>query len=256
MLLKNNMQTLVNEIVNWIKSYSSNYNLKLVIGISGGIDSALVSTLCCMTGIETYVITLPIHQNKKQLILAQNHIKWLQNKFNNVVSYEIDLSKVYDTFHDTFKNGFDNPLTNVNSKSRIRMVSLYQIAGSIGGIVVGTGNKIEDFGIGFFTKHGDGGVDISPIADLTKSQVRSLASFLKINNEIIEAKPTDGLWDDDRTDEDQIGATYEELEWSMDHLENNKNKILNSRQKEVIEIFLKFRKNNQHKMLPIPVFKL
>lgn len=256
MLLKNDPKTTIDEIVSWIKNYSSSYNLKLVVGISGGIDSALVSTLCCMTEIETHVVTLPIHQKEEQLIRARNHINWLKSSFKNVVSYEIDLTKVYDTFYDTFKNNFDDPLSNANSKSRIRMVSLYQIAGSIRGLVVGTGNKIEDFGVGFFTKYGDGGVDISPIADLTKSDVKYLASFLKINDEIINARPTDGLWDDDRTDEDQLGATYEELEWSMDYVDNNKNEILNKRQKKVIEIFLRFRKNNKHKMSPIPVFKL
>ena len=252
---KNDSKTIVDETVNWIKNYSNSYNLKLVVGISGGVDSALVSTLCCMTNVETHVVTLPIHQNEEQLIRAINHINWLKASFKNVVSYEIDLTKVYDTFYDAFKSNFDDPLSNANSKSRIRMVSLYQIAGSIKGLVVGTGNKIEDFGVGFFTKYGDGGVDISPIADLTKSQVRSMASFLKINDEIINAQPTDGLWNDDRTDEDQLGATYEELEWSMDYVDNNKNEILDKRQKEVIEIFLRFRKNNQHKMLPIPVFK-
>lgn len=255
-ILLNDSSVIINEITKWIKEYADHYNLKLVVGISGGIDSALVSTLCCMTQIETHVVTLPIHQNKEQLTRARNHISWLKSAFKNVVSYEIDLSKIYEEFYDTFKKDFDDPLSNANSKSRIRMVSLYQIAGSIKGLVVGTGNKIEDFGVGFFTKYGDGGVDISPIANLTKSQVRSLASFLKINEEILIAKPTDGLWDDDRTDEDQIGASYEELEWAMNYVDENKKEILSQRQKDVIEIFLKFRKNNQHKMSPIPIFKL
>jgi len=254
--LNNNPNIIIDQIVNWIKNYSDQHDLKLVVGVSGGIDSALVSTLCCMSKIETHVVTLPIHQNEEQLLRAQNHIKWLERKFSNVVSHEIEVSKVYDVFYNTFKHKFNNLLTNANSKSRIRMVCLYQIAGSIKGIVVGTGNKIEDFGVGFFTKYGDGGVDISPIADLDKSQVRSLAKFLEINDDIIYAKPTDGLWDDDRTDEDQLGATYEELEWSMDYIDNKKNEVLSKRQKEVIEIFLKFRKNNYHKMIPIPVFKL
>ena len=255
------------EIVEWIKNYAKPNNFNLVVGISGGIDSALVSTLCAKTGLETYVISMPIHQKSNQLERAHEHINWLKKNFKNVQDFEFDLTKTFDTFSDNFipvkcdKCGhplFGTFLSLANSRSRLRMMSLYQIASNVNGIVVGTGNKVEDFGVGFFTKYGDGGVDISPIADLTKTEVRKMSKTLGVIDDIIVAKPTDGLWDDDRSDEDQIGATYEELEWVMDYLDNNEEidyDIISKRQSEVILIYKKFNNANKHKMVSIPVFK-
>ena len=243
-------------ITDWIRKYAETTGFKLVVGVSGGIDSALVSTLCCMTGIETYVVTIPIHQKQNQIDRANNHVTWLKKNFKNVRHHNVELSKVFDEFVKSFNEDMLSELGLANSKSRLRMVSLYQIASNVRGIVVGTGNKIEDFGVGFFTKYGDGGVDISPIADLTKTQVREIAKSLDIISEIIEAKPTDGLWEDDRTDEDQIGATYEELEWAMDYVDNKRTNDLNDRQREVIRIFQTYRSANHHKMSPIPIFLL
>jgi NAD+ synthase len=239
------------KISNWLLEYLNNSNLKyFVIGISGGIDSALTSTLCAQTGKPTLVISMPIHQASNQLGRAHNHINWLKEKYPNVQSLEYDLTETFETFKKLFD--IEDKLALANSRSRLRMVTLYQIATTYKGLVVGTGNKVEDFGVGFFTKYGDGGVDISPIADLTKTEVRKMARELGIIEEILEAKPTDGLWEDDRTDEDQIGATYEELEWAMNY--NNVDKI-NERQQEVLKIYKKFNIANKHKMIPIPIFK-
>jgi len=240
------------KIIDWLKSYleeaSMNY---FVIGISGGIDSALVSTLCARTNKPTIVVSMPIHQAYDQLQRAHNHIQWLKEKYPNVESFEFDLTNTFETFKSLFP--IENKLALANSRSRLRMVTLYQIAGTYSGLVVGTGNKVEDFGVGFFTKYGDGGVDISPIADLTKTEVRQMARELGIIEDILIAKPTDGLWEDGRTDEDQMGATYEELEWAMDFKENPQK--LFGRQKEVYYIFNKLNKQNKHKILPIPIFK-
>jgi NAD+ synthase len=221
-----------------------------IIGVSGGIDSALTSTLCALTGKRTIVVSLPINQKENQIFRAKNHINWLQDKFKNVESLEIDLSETFEKFISVFDNS--NLLTEANSKSRLRMVALYHVSGVNKGIVVGTGNKVEDFGVGFFTKYGDGGVDISPIANLLKSEVKNMAKKLGIIEDIINASPTDGLWDDDRTDEQQIGATYEELEWAMEtNIEEEK---MNDREREVYSIYKKLNSTNQHKMKPIPVF--
>jgi len=241
-----------NKISNWLQEYLESNNLDcFVIGISGGIDSALTSTLCAQTGEKTLVISMPIHQAKDQLQRANNHIQWLKEKYSNVESFEFDLTQTFETFKALFDK--ENKLALANSRSRLRMVTLYQLATTYKGLVVGTGNKVEDFGIGFYTKYGDGGVDISPIADLTKTEVREMAVKLGINPEIITAKSTDGLWEDDRTDEDQIGASYEELEWAMNYEGSYSN--LNDRQKQIIDIFAKLNTQNQHKMNPIPVFK-
>ena len=240
------------QISNWLKEYLESNNLNcFIIGISGGIDSALVSTLCAQTGIKTIVLSMPIHQAQDQLQRANNHIKWLKEKYSNIESFEFDLTNTFETFKSLFP--IENKLALANSRSRLRMVTLYQIAGTYNGLVVGTGNKVEDFGVGFYTKYGDGGVDISPIADLTKTEVRALASELGINQEIILAPPTDGLWEDDRSDEDQIGATYEELEWAMD-FKGDIQKLF-GRQKEVYYIFNKLNNQNKHKMIEIPIFK-
>ena len=246
------MRNIKRHIINWIKKYANEYNKVLVIGISGGIDSAVTSTLCAETKLKTIVVSMPIHQNNEELVRAQKHIKWLKNNYKNVESIEMDLSIVFDQFKKTMGQEFQNKLALANTRARIRMTTLYQIAGCKNGLVIGTGNKIEDFCIGFYTKYGDGGVDLSPIGDLMKSEVFNLAEELKIINDIQKAKPTDGLWEDSRNDEDQIGATYQEIEEAIKNLNSKKNN-LSDREKEVIQIYLNFNKINQHKMKPIPV---
>jgi NAD+ synthase len=244
----------IKHIVNWLKDYCKKSNTEgFVIGISGGIDSALTSKLCALTGKPTHVIELPLRQKKEELIRSENHIKSLKKLHDNVNSTKIELSDLFQQFEKTMPhNVSDNLLAMANSRSRLRMTTLYAIAQNENKLVVGTGNKIEDFGVGFFTKYGDGGVDISPIADLTKTQVRELSKYLNINSDIINAAPTDGLWDVERNDENQLGATYEELEWAMVNQQNT-NQELTTRQKEVIEIYKKFNNQNKHKMEPIPV---
>tara|TARA_R100000234_G_C4987255_1_gene173913 strand:- start:244 stop:996 length:753 start_codon:yes stop_codon:yes gene_type:complete len=244
------------QISTWLRQYVEDNNLKtLVVGVSGGVDSAVTSALCAMTGLPVVAVNMPLHSSDKNSEMSNLHLQWLCDNFSNVKTDVIPLGSAYDTLSGTLSN-YHSDLGFANTKSRLRMVALYQIASSMQGMVVGTGNKVEDFGVGFFTKYGDGGVDISPIADLTKTQVRSLAKELKIDQRIIEAPPTDGLWDDSRTDEDQIGATYEELEWAMDYIDTNENFELTGRQKEVIEIYNKFHQQNSHKMREIPVFKV
>ena len=231
-------------ITRWISNYVTNMQIPaktLVIGISGGIDSALTSTLCALTGIKTIAVRMPIIDSSN--IGSINNSNWLDKNFNNIEVREIDLTTMFKEFSNiTKKENFKSELGYANSKSRLRMITLYQIAASKKGLVVGTGNKVEDFGVGFFTKYGDGGVDISPIADLTKSQVKELAMELNILDEIIAAKPTDGLWDDGRSDEDQLGLSYEQIEDAM----NNKD----SKYKEQYE---NIRKKSLHKMNSIPV---
>jgi len=251
------LENLSNDIVDWIRTYAINNNINtLVVGVSGGIDSAVTSTLCSKTELRTIVLNMPIHQKESQDNLARTHIEWLKSNWGNVESKEIDLSGTYDFFRkNDLKEQEISDLALANTRARIRMTTLYAIAASNNGIVVGTGNKIEDFGVGFFTKYGDGGVDISPIADLYKSEVFALGDFLGIIQEIQDASPTDGLWEDGRTDEDQMGATYEELEWAMSQLERNSDDNLTQRQKEVLDIYLRLNKINSHKMNPIPVYK-
>jgi NAD+ synthase len=239
------------QISKWLENYIKKANLQyFIVGISGGIDSALTSTLCAQTNIKTLAVSMPLHQNEAQLLRAHKHIDWLKTKYSNVESVEIDLTETFEIFKKNFS--LENKLALANTRSRLRMVTLYQLAGMYSGLVVGTGNKVEDFGVGFFTKYGDGGVDISPIADLTKSEVREQAKILGVLEEIILAKPTDGLWDDERTDEDQIGASYEELEWAMNYNETEK---ISLRQEQVLKIFKKFNSTNLHKMQPVPVYK-
>lgn len=243
-----------NQIINWIKDYSvQSKTSTLVIGISGGIDSALTSTLCAETGVNTILVSMPIHQHRSELDRAHEHIEWLKSNYNNVSSIEINLSYVFDSFEMMFADN-ENKLALANSRARLRMTTLYQIAQTNAGLVVGTGNKVEDFGVGFFTKYGDGGVDISPIADLMKSDVRQLSAELGVCDEILQAAPTDGLWGDDRTDEDQIGATYDELEWVMNY--QGKVEDLVGRQKEIVYIYNTLHNNNKHKMQPIPVCQI
>ena len=240
-------EQLKTRIVNWISDYCWKYNIKaLVVGVSGGIDSAVVSTLCAETELPTYVLTMPLHSKEENTELSELHAYGLVEKYSNVTLVNVDLSETYDKFmlwvDDTFTG---NQLANANTKSRLRMVSLYQVAGSVGGIVVGTGNKVEDYGIGFYTKYGDGGVDIAPIADLYKTEVWELGKHLGVDERIIDAIPTDGLWDDGRKDEDQIGASYEQLEEAMEY-----------RRGTAVDILDEFNKKNKHKMDPIPTFKL
>jgi len=234
-------------ISNWIKDYVEKMPSKaqsLIIGISGGIDSSVSSTLSAMTGIKTIVLSMPIKQKSSQHDLSLKHQEWLVKNFNNVEAHTLNLDKLFETFESTLSN-FDSELGMANSRARIRMSTLYQVAAANKGIVVGTGNKVEDFGVGFYTKYGDGGVDISPIADCNKSEVWEIGKSINILQEIIEAAPTDGLWDDGRTDEGQLGLKYEELEEAM----NNVNSI--NREK-----YEKIRKMNLHKMEPIPVCKI
>jgi len=242
-----NVSDRISHITNWISNYAksnSNKTFELVVGISGGIDSSVTSTLCAMTGIKTHAVSMPIKQNPNQHDLSLIHINWLKKKYNNIRTYIIDLDEVFKIFQKTM-NEFDSELAFANSRARLRMVTLYQIAQNYKALVVGTGNKVEDFGIGFFTKYGDGGVDISPIADCSKSQVWEIGKELGVNNEIIKAQPTDGLWDDSRNDEDQIGLSYEQIE---DAMENEKSPFY--------EKFKKIRTSNLHKMRPIPICML
>ena len=231
-------------ISNWIKSYVDQMPRRaesLVIGISGGIDSSVSSTLSAMTGLKTIVLTMPIKQKESQHDLSLKHQQWLVKKFKNVEAHTLSLDKLFETFSTTL-NKFDNQHGFANSRARLRMTTLYQVAAANKGIVVGTGNKVEDFGVGFYTKYGDGGVDISPIADCTKTDVWNIGKSLEIINEIIEAAPTDGLWDDSRNDESQLGLTYEQIEEAM----NNSNSKYYDKYKKV-------RESNLHKMKPIPV---
>ena len=245
-------------IVSWIDNYLNKSKMKgFVVGVSGGIDSALTSTLCAETGRNVLCIEMPINQGKDQVSRSKKHIEWLKKKYSNVSSMTISLDQTFDSFKDSIPKvkSPENELSLANTRSRLRMVTLYYFSALKKYIVVGTGNKVEDFGIGFYTKYGDGGVDISPIADLLKSDVYSLAKFYNINNEIIEAIPTDGLWNDNRNDEDQIGASYEELEKAM-QLANKLDYKLSEREKEVLKIYKTLNSLNRHKMLPIPVCKI
>jgi NAD+ synthase len=249
-----------NDIIQWLNGYASQSKTNgFVVGISGGIDSALTSTLCAKTGLPTICVDMPILQNKNEVNRASNHIKWLQDKFDNVSHKSIDLNNVFETFKNTvqIKDNKNNFLSLANSRSRLRMTTLYYFAGMNNCLVAGTGNKVEDFGIGFYTKYGDGGVDISPIADLNKTDVFEISKILGVIDGILEAQPTDGLWDDGRTDEDQIGATYKELEWAMIQKDlNKKSNDFKGREKQVFEILTKLNKKNLHKMIPIPIYKV
>jgi NAD+ synthase len=246
--------TITSKITNWIKSYAeTSSKTTLVVGISGGIDSALVSTLCAETGLKTIALSLPLHQKQNLHDLSIKQGNWLINKYKNVVHRTIDLTPSYDSFVQLFSADEISNLSLANTKSRLRMVALYQIAANNNGIVVGTGNKVEDFGVGFFTKYGDGGVDISPIADLYKTEVWEMSKILGVPKEIIDAPPTDGLWEDNRTDEQQLGMTYSKLEWAM---QNADRQDLQEEEKLLVDQYKKLHNANLHKMLPIPVCKL
>ncbi|GIM51039.1 NH(3)-dependent NAD(+) synthetase [Capnocytophaga cynodegmi] len=255
-----NAEKVAKHIVKWLKDYAENAGVKgLVIGISGGVDSAVVSTLCAETGLPTLCLELPIHQAESHVSRAKQHIDFLKKNYTNVSSLEVDLTPVFDQFvtqiPPTNKSSYEMALA--NTRARLRMTTLYYFAGLEGYIVVGTGNKIEDFGVGFFTKYGDGGVDVSPIADLMKSEVYLLGKYLNIPKSILQAKPSDGLFGDDRSDEDQLKASYDELEWAM--LQDEKGKTaddFSGREKEVFQIYKRLNKSNQHKMNPIPICKI
>lgn len=256
-----NAEAVSEHIIAWLKSYATNAKMKgFVVGISGGIDSAVTSTLCAKTGLPTLCVEMPIHQAKNQVDRAQEHIKALKKQYSNVSEQVVDLTPVFTTFEKQVPSSDDNSILNLalaNTRARLRMTTLYYIAGLNHALVAGTGNKVEDFGVGFYTKYGDGGVDLSPIADLMKSEVRELGKYLQVPQSIIEAKPTDGLFGDDRTDEDQLGATYEELEWAM--YEDEKGRVINDfeeRNKEVFTIYKRLNTANQHKMNPIPICEI
>jgi NAD+ synthase len=248
----------VNYIGDWLLNYLKVSKMRgFVVGVSGGIDSAVTSTLAAKTGRPVLCLEMPIHQESNQVDRANEHIKWLKDGFKNVSSLSVDLSQTYDYFSKTVSGDIrthNHAMALVNSRARLRMTTLYYYAQLNNYLVAGTGNKVEDFGIGFYTKYGDGGVDISPIADLSKSEVFQLGDELGVVNSILTAAPTDGLWGDNRTDEDQIGASYPELEWAMDFKGDEHN--LNERQKEVLAIYRRFNNANKHKMLPIPVCEI
>ncbi|MFI0430425.1 NAD(+) synthase [Mariniflexile sp. HMF6888] len=257
------MQTekVVNYIVNWLKDYATKAGVNgFVIGISGGIDSAVTSTLCAKTGFPLLCLEMPIHQSPSQVNRALCHIEWLQEKFPKVSMTQVNLTPVFDSLVASLpfvKNEEDRFMSLANTRARLRMTSLYYFAALHKYLVAGTGNKVEDFGVGFYTKYGDGGVDLSPIADLLKTEVYTIAKHLGINQDIIEAAPTDGLWGDDRTDEDQIGASYPELEWAMKMDEAGKHaEDFTGREQVVFNIYKRFNTANKHKMIPIPICEI
>ena len=260
------MQTdkVVDHIVNWLKEYATNARMTgFVIGISGGIDSALTSTLCAKTGLRLLCVEMPIHQDERQVTRAKEHIEQLKKRFANVSSLEVNLTETFEQLKNAVPTAEDSEQLNLslaNTRARLRMSTLYYFAGLHKYLVAGTGNKVEDFGVGFYTKYGDGGVDLSPIADLMKSEVFKLAAAVGVPESIQNAAPTDGLWGDDRTDEDQIGASYDQLEWAMLQDEllkggNNQKTIegFTSEQRRVFDLYKRLNRANLHKMNPIPV---
>lgn len=272
--MKRDWKKVADNLTLQLKSYAQTYGIKgFVVGVSGGIDSAVVSSLCARTGLQTVCLIMPIKQKSDETDRGLKHIHELQKGRNNVSYLKYDLSMVYDVNILTLNNPIaennlrsvtDAPnldldfLNGANLRSRLRMCTLYYTATKFNLLVAGTGNKVEDFGVGFFTKYGDGGVDISPIGDLVKSEVYKLGKYLGVIQEILKAKPTDGLWDDGRTDEDQIGATYDELEWAMEYAEGkiDMKKKLSKRKERVLKIYMERHNKNSHKMKPIPIFKV
>jgi NAD+ synthase len=256
-----NSEKVASHVVNWLQSYAQKSGVKgFVVGVSGGIDSAVTSTLCAKTGFPTICVEMPIHQDANQVLRALEHIEQLKGRYPNVSSVRTDLTAPFETFQKAVPASESRDLKALvlaNTRARMRMTSLYYIAGINSSLVVGTGNKVEDFGVGFYTKYGDGGVDVSPIADLLKSEVFALAAVLGVPDSIQKAAPTDGLFGDSRTDEDQLGASYDELEWAMKMQNAGKhNTVFSDREKEVYEIYIRLNEANQHKMQPIPVCKI
>jgi NAD+ synthase len=253
-----NTEKVAEHIVNWLLEYATKANVKgFVIGVSGGIDSAVTSTLCAKTGLQVLCLEMPIHQAESQVTRAHKHIEQLKNTFKNVDRVKVDLTSSFENFKQIVPKTVSSAqvdLSLANTRARLRMTTLYYFAGLKELLVAGTGNKVEDFGVGFFTKYGDGGVDLSPIADLVKSEVYELANYLNISEAIQNAQPTDGLFGDNRTDEDQIGASYDELEWAMQMESENKKEIdFTGRKLEVYKIYSHLNNINQHKIVPIPV---
>lgn len=249
------------QIVDWLRNYALQAKANgFVVGISGGVDSALTSTLCAQTGLKVVCIEMPIHQHQSHVSRGQEHIDQLIKRFPNVTSVVTNLTNVFESFKEEVSDSFDLQkleITLANTRARLRMTTLYYHAGVQGLLVAGTGNKVEDFGVGFYTKYGDGGVDLSPIADLMKSEVFALASYLQVPTAILKAAPSDGLFGAEKTDEQQLGATYDELEWAMNSIVKNENQNnFNDRQKEVFAIYKRLNAANQHKMNPIPVCKI
>ncbi|WP_298781392.1 NAD(+) synthase [uncultured Polaribacter sp.] len=258
-----NTEKVAEHIINWLKDYAVNAKVNgFVVGVSGGIDSALTSTLCAKTGLPTLCVEMPIHQAQSQVTRAEEHIAQLKEKFDNVSETRVDLTSTFEGFKAVVPNSEFEPtdklnLSLANTRARLRMTTLYYFAGLHGLLVAGTGNKVEDFGVGFYTKYGDGGVDLSPIADLMKSEVYKLAAYLGVPSSIQTAQPTDGLFGDSRTDEDQIGASYDELEWAMKMQDEGKtNEDFSDRKLEVFKIYTRLNRINQHKMNPIPVCEI
>ena len=245
----------VDHIVKWLRNYCETSGMSgFVVGVSGGIDSALTSTLCAMTEKPTLLVEMPIHQAQSHVTRAQQHMEFLDNRFELVHTMRVELTSTFDTLVQSLRPSDNDALTNLslaNSRARLRMTTLYYFAGIHKYLVAGTGNKVEDFGVGFYTKYGDGGVDLSPIADLMKTEVYSLAESLGIHEDILNAAPTDGLFGDDRSDEDQLGASYPELEWAMAYIDNGEK--ISKRERDVLDIYRKLNNQNQHKMQPIPV---
>jgi len=256
-----NSEKVVDYIVDWLKTYATNAKVNgFVIGVSGGIDSAVTSTLCAKTGFPVLCVEMPIHQGENQVSRAKEHISFLKKSFKEINSIEVNLTSTFENFKNVVPKTEDSATVNLslaNTRARLRMSTLYYFAGLHGYLVAGTGNKVEDFGVGFFTKYGDGGVDLSPIADLMKSEVYKIAEVLGVSNSIIKAQPTDGLFGDSRTDEDQIGASYDELEWAMNQDELGKIVTdFEGREKKVFTIYKQRNRANKHKMDPIPVCKI
>ncbi|SDU23160.1 NAD+ synthase [Polaribacter sp. Hel1_33_78] len=256
-----NTEKVAEYIINWLKEYATNAKTNgFVVGVSGGVDSALTSTLCAKTGLPTLCVEMPIHQAESQVSRAEEHILQLKKRFENVSEVRVNLTSTFEDFKNVVPGIEDSTKLNLslaNTRARLRMTTLYYFSGLQGLLVAGTGNKVEDFGVGFYTKYGDGGVDLSPIADLMKSEVYELAAYLGVPNSIQKAQPTDGLFGDSRTDEDQIGASYDELEWAMNM--QDKGKIFedfSGREKEVFKIYTRLNTINQHKMMPIPVCEI
>ena len=253
-----NYEQLEYDIVKWLRDYYYMYALdSFVVGVSGGIDSAVTSTLCAKTGLSVHAVGMPLYQDTTQESLSDRHLEWLSLNFPNVRSHKFDLSDTFDVFVETMGPQFTSKHAEANSRSRLRMVTLYQVAACQRGVVVGTGNKVEDYGVGFYTKYGDGGVDIAPIADLYKTQVWGLGEYMNILDDIQNAAPTDGLWDDKRTDESQLGSSYEMLEWVMENnISEDTADDYDEEKRAAIQQYHKFNRMNKHKMLPIPTFKL